>query len=395
MKKNKNNRNLFIIALIAIVNALGYGIIIPIIYSYSKKFGMSDFENGLLFAIFSICQFVSTPIIGRLSDKYGRRPLLIISIFGTAVSFLMMAFAGSPIILFLARALDGLTAGNIPVATAVISDTTEPKDRAKGFGIIGAAFGFGFIFGPAISALTVGYWDALPFLIASAISFVAVFATIVFLPETNKHMGEISKAKLFDFGKMARSLFDEKVGVTLAITLFYFLAFSLFIYGFQPFTVRTLGLSANQISMVFTMFGVVGLISQVFLVQRLPKLFGLKNTFSGSILVVALSFFLLFESDGLWMFITACVILALSNTMVNPLNQTILSQETDAKSQGSMLGLQSSYMSIGQIVGPIIGGVLASYSASMPFLGASLFALLCFGLSFLVLKKGVAKESVF
>ncbi|MBI5044767.1 MAG: MFS transporter [Candidatus Levybacteria bacterium] len=145
------DRNLFIIALIAVVNMLGYGIIIPILYAYSKKFGLSDFDNGLLFAIFSICQFFSTPIIGRLSDKYGRRPLLLTSIIGTAISFFMMAFAPNVLFLFFARALDGLTAGNIPVAFAVISDTTKPEERAKAFCLIGAAFSFGFIFGPAIS----------------------------------------------------------------------------------------------------------------------------------------------------------------------------------------------------------------------------------------------------
>src|SRR3954467_9402218 len=106
----KNNRNLLIIALIVMVNMLGYGIIIPILYAYSKKFGLSDFENGLLFAMFSICQFISTPIIGRLSDKYGRRPLLLVSIAGTALSFFMMAFAPNALFLYLARALDGLTA---------------------------------------------------------------------------------------------------------------------------------------------------------------------------------------------------------------------------------------------------------------------------------------------
>ncbi|MBI1862831.1 MFS transporter, partial [Candidatus Microgenomates bacterium] len=134
------NRNVVIIGLIAVVNALGYGIIIPIIYSYSRKFGLSDFQNGLLFAIFGICSFISTPIIGRMSDKYGRRPMLIASIAGTAVSFIITAFAPNVLVLFLARALDGLTAGNLPVAAAVISDTTEPHERAKGFGIIGAAF---------------------------------------------------------------------------------------------------------------------------------------------------------------------------------------------------------------------------------------------------------------
>src|SRR4051812_29218964 len=151
------NRNLFIIALIVMVNMLGYGIIIPILYAYSKKYGLSDFENGLLFSIFSICQFISTPIIGRLSDKYGRRPMLLVSILGTAISFFMMAFAPNALFLGLARALDGLTAGNIPVAFAVISDSTKPEERAKAFGLIGSAFNFGFVFGPAISALTVGF----------------------------------------------------------------------------------------------------------------------------------------------------------------------------------------------------------------------------------------------
>src|SRR3989338_7141742 len=185
------NRNLLIIALIAVVNALGYGIIIPVLYSYSLKYGLSDFKNGLLFSTFSICQFLSTPIIGRLSDKFGRKPLLLISIAGTAVSFFMMAFAPSAIFLFLSRALDGVTAGNIPVASAVISDTTAPKDRARGFGIIGAAFGFGFVFGPAISAVTLRFGESVPFLIAAAVSMVAVVVTWLVLTETNTHEHEV------------------------------------------------------------------------------------------------------------------------------------------------------------------------------------------------------------
>ncbi len=149
----KNNRNLGIIAIIALVNSIGYGVIIPVMLPYAEKFGLSVFQYGLLFALFSLCQFLATPIIGRLSDKYGRRPLLIISCAGTALSFFLAAFAPNAFVLFIARALDGITAGNIPVAQAVISDTTEPKDRAKGFGIIGASFGFGFIAGPLIAAL--------------------------------------------------------------------------------------------------------------------------------------------------------------------------------------------------------------------------------------------------
>src|SRR3989344_8135631 len=158
------NRNLLVVSIIAVVNALGYGITIPLIYSYSQRFGLTDFENGLLFSVFSLAQFIATPIIGRMSDKYGRKPLLLISLIGTAISFVMMAFANSAAMLFVARALDGITAGNIPVASAVISDTTETKDRARGFAIIGASFGFGFAFGPAISSFTVGFGNARPFL---------------------------------------------------------------------------------------------------------------------------------------------------------------------------------------------------------------------------------------
>src|SRR5258708_6468614 len=215
------NRNLAIIALIAIVNALGYGIIIPILYSYSKKFGLSDFQNGLLFSIFSLCQFISTPMIGRLSDKYGRKPLLVISLIGTALSFFIMAFAPNPTFLFLARALDGITAGNIPVASAVISDTTSISERAKGFGVIGASFGFGFVFGPAIAALTVGFSQSLPFIIAGLISTLAIVITGLFLPETNIHKGEVKESKLFDLFKLFQSLTDKKVGITLFTSLIY------------------------------------------------------------------------------------------------------------------------------------------------------------------------------
>lgn len=238
------NKNLFVIAIIVIVNALGYGIIIPVLYSYSLKYGLNDFQNGLLFSLFSICQFIATPLIGRLSDKYGRKPLLLISIGGTALSFFITAFAPSAIWLFIARALDGITAGNLPVASAVISDTTTSADRAKGFGIIGASFGFGFIFGPAISAFTLPWGKGAPFLVAGIVTLAAVLLTWLILPETNKHIGEVRGGKLFDFVGLFKTLWDPQVEKTLIITLLYACAFALFIYGFQPFAVKMLLLSA-------------------------------------------------------------------------------------------------------------------------------------------------------
>lgn len=391
----KQNRNLYVIALIAIVNALGYGIIIPVLYTYSQKYGLSDFQNGLLFATFSFCQFLSTPIIGRMSDKYGRKPLLVASIAGTAVSFFMMAFAPSAIFLFIARALDGITAGNIPVASAVITDTTDVKDRAKGFGIIGASFGFGFIFGPAISALTVGISESLPFIIAAIISLIAVIITAILLPETNTHMGEVKKGKLFDFPAMFGALTQKNVGPTLLITFLYFTAFSLMIYAYQPYATKGLHMSANNISLLFTLFGVVGLISQVLILPRVTKAFPIKQLFQYSLIFVSIAFASFFGARSVFLYAVCSILLALSNSFVQPLTQTILSEETDAKSQGAMQGLNASYMSIGQIIGPIIGGAIATIGLLYPFLAASAFVLVCYILSFKVLQKNVAKEHAF
>ena len=390
------NKNLLILGLIAFVNMLGYGIVIPIIYSYSKRFGLSDFQNGLLFASFSIAQFISTPIIGRLSDKYGRKPLLLFSIIGTALSFFTLAFAPNALILFLGRILDGLTAGDIPVAFAIISDTTKPQERTRSFGIIGAAFGFGFVFGPAISALTLNFGASMPFIVAGSIALVAVFLTAIFLHETNQHMGEVQKAPLFDFPKLWNTLFEPNVGITFLISLIFNLAFSLsVVYGFQPFTIKVLHITAQQNAELFAMVGFIGLLSQALIVSRVTKAFGIKRTFSTSIVLMALSFILMFLSRSLSLFITASILFALSNSIVQTLILTILSQEADQKSQGSIMGLNSSYQSIGTIFGPLLGGAIATVSIPATFLAGAVLMLFNYVLSLRILGSGAKKESAF
>lgn len=388
----KTNRNLLIIALIAFVNMLGYGIIIPILYAYSKKFGLTDFQNGLLFAIFSVCQFLSTPIIGRMSDKYGRKPMLLISIIGTAVSFFMTAFAPNAFFLFFARALDGLTAGNIPVAFAVISDSTKPQERAKAFGLIGSALNLGFVFGPAIAAFTIPYGQGLPFIIAGVITILAVILTAVYLPETNKHIGQDYKGKLFDFPLLWHTLFDRNLGMTFLISLVYFLAFACAIlYGFQPFTLHVLKISQSANALLFTMFGAVGLISQNFLVDRVSKRFGMKKAFTNAMIFTALSFVIMFFSHALPLFVVASIILAIANSVVQTLIPTILSQEADERSQGSVMGLNSSYQSIGMIFGPILGGIIATIAIPWTFITGAILVMVCYFLSFNVLRPNTAK----
>lgn len=383
----RNNKSLFVIALIAVVNALGYGIIIPILYAYSQQYGLNDFQNGMLFATFSACQFVSTPFIGRLSDVYGRKPLLIFSLVGTLLSFVMMAFAPSAIFLFLARALDGLSSGNIPVAAAVISDTTEPKDRAKGFGIIGASFGFGFIFGPAISALTVGFGLHWPFIIAAAITAIAVVLTWVMLPETNQHIGRAQEGKVFDLVKLGKMLAAPNVGKTLIISLVYSIAFSLFIFAFQPFSVKVLNLSAKEISVMYTIFGVIGLLSQAMLVPNISKWRDEKQTLTIGLLTASVAFFAMYLTNSLPIFIAVSVLLSFGNALVTPMIQALLSKEALPHEQGAIQGINASYMSIGFVIGPVLGGLLATYYLQLPFIAGSVLALICFAFSFGVVRR--------
>jgi predicted MFS family arabinose efflux permease len=288
-------------------------------------------------------------------------------------------------VLFLARALVGLTAGNLPVAAAVISDTTEPHERAKGFGIIGAAFNFGFIFGPAISGITYPIWPALPFLIAAVISVIAVIATWLFLPETNKHIGQVHEGKLFDFTRLWHALRDPAVGATFLLTFIFSLALFMFFLGFQPFMVKVLHLSVNQIAALFTIFGIVGLISQIF-IGKITKKFGVKRTLNVVFLLITLIFIAMYFTDAFVPFVILNVLLGLTNPTINPMLQTILSQETDPKMQGAMQGLNTSYMNLGQMLGPILGGAAATINLHMPFLAAAVFMFICFLLSFQVMK---------
>lgn len=374
----KKNKTFTIVAIISIVNALGYGIIIPLIYPFSQKFGLTDFQNGMLFSLFSICSFIATPIIGRLSDKYGRKPLLFISVCGTAISFLLQASAVHAWVLFLARALDGITAGNWSVISAVISDITEPKDRAKGYGIIGASFGFGFVFGPAIAAFTSNGNIRTPFYIAGIISAVAAIITLIFLEETNKTKGILKKEKLFDLHKLIKSLQDPDIGRVLSISLIYSLAWSLFTFAFQPFALHILKVNTKQIAETFTGIGIVGLIAQGYLMPRTAAKIGQKRAFQVALGITAICFLQLFFVKHFIYLMIVILVLAFANSYVSPLIQTFLSEKTDPAIQGEVQGLNSSYTSLGNIVGPIVGGFIAGHSIPATFLVPTVLSVLCF-----------------
>jgi predicted MFS family arabinose efflux permease len=209
-------------------------------------------------------------------------------------------------------------------------------------------------------------------------------------------MGEVANAKLFDFAKLWHTLFDPSVGPTFMVTLVYFLAFSCaVIYGFQPFLIKVLHITPTQNSILFTIFGVIGLITQTYLVDFFNKVWGVKKGFSRSILLVAFAFLLMAVSRSLPLFIISMTVLGIFNSISQTLIPAILSREADEKSQGSIMGLNTSYQSLGMIVGPILGGVVATISIPTVFIVGASLVVVCYFLSFKMLKPGVHKESAF
>lgn len=369
---------LALLAVVMLVNALSYGIIIPLLYPYAARFGIGPLELGLLFATFSIAQFFATPVIGRLSDSYGRKPLLLISLLGTSLSLMLFAVAWSAPVLFIARILDGITGGNITVAQAIIADTYPPKERSKGFGILGASFGFGFLFGPAIGGVLSAVHITAPFWFAAALAGVSSLIGYFILPETLavKNRVKASKEPLFDFPKLARAVKLPVVGPFLLLSFLASTGHMILVMGFQTFSVDILQLSATQIGFIFTGIGLVNLLMQGFGVHYLLKKGVPKNVlFLSSLVLVVLSLIWLGFIEGLVLFVIVSLLYSFSFAPQMIVITQFISEKTNDEDQGGMLGINQSYGSIGQIAGPAIAGAVAflAGASAVYFVAAGVF----------------------
>ena len=350
-----------VLVFVMLINALSYGTIIPLLYPYASRFGLNPAGLGFLFASFSLCQFLATPVIGRLSDKYGRRPLMILSLIGTTLSLSLFASATSLVMLFAARMLDGITGGNISVAQAVIADTHKPADRAKWFAFLGAAFGFGFLVGPAIGGILSQYGLTVPFWFAAGVSAIGSIMAIFLLPETRVKNSALveKKEKLIDIPKLIYALKAPSTGILLAITLIAAIGQNAFIISFQSTTVDVLKFTPTQVGLIFTAFGMANIIMQGFGVKYLLKKFSSRKLLRysllfGTIFVGLMGFaihpvpFLMLI--GLYMFIPPAA----------PFISGMISVATKEEDQGGILGLSQAYTSLGQIIGPILAGLVTN-----------------------------------
>ena len=382
------NRSFWIIALISFINSLSLTILIPTLYIYGRQFGLNDFQTSLLFSIYSLAQFFATPIIGKLSDRFGRKPLLVISLAGTVVASFMAGTATTAPILFLARFLDGITGGNNSVAQAVISDVTNPENRAKGFGILSAAFGAGFILGPAISLLAQHFSLGASFIAAGVIALVALVLTIFLLPETLKSRAEKAH-NIFDIGlgNLIRGLTIPRVGILLVINFLIGTTFTIFTYAFQPYFINVLKQDNKGLTLLFILFGVLGLLMQVWGVQILIRRFNLAFILFLALFFRGLSFVLMPVWPVVIYFVGVTILFSIFNSLVQPMITTLISLNAQPEEQGTAMGINASYLSISNAIGPVIAGMLIQQSDPSTY-GHPLY--LAGGLTFLVLLLAVS-----
>ncbi|MEB3311877.1 MAG: MFS transporter [Snowella sp.] len=353
------NRQFWIIALISFINSLSMTILIPVIYLYGRQFGLNDLQTSFLFSAYSVAQFFATPVIGKLADRFGRKPLLILSLLGTVVANSLAGTATTAFVLFFARFLDGITGGNASVAQAVIADVTSPEQRAKAFGINGAAFGLGFVLGPVISLLAQQISLGAAFLASGAIAFIALLLTIFFLPETLEQ--KATKAKnIFDLGlgNLIKGLKLPKIGILLIINFFLGTTFTIFTYAFQPYFIEVLNQNNQSLTLMFLSFGVLGVVMQTWGIGWLTRQFQLVQILFLGLLIRSLSFLLMPVWANVIYFTAISIVFSLFNALVQPMINALISLNTKPEDQGMALGLNASYLGVSNAFGPVIAGLL-------------------------------------
>lgn len=370
---------LFLMALTIFIDFTGFGLIIPLLPFWAEHLGANSFDVGLILTTYALAQFLFTPVLGALSDRYGRKRVIFFSLCIEVVSFALTALAGSLPLLLIARVIGGIGASNIGSAQAVVSDVTSPEKRAAGMGAIGAAIGMGFVVGPAIGGLLAPHGETTPFWVAMGMALANALLVLFLLPETRKRGdGEVASREglgiLFSgWGKATR---QKAILSLVLVNLLFTLAFTGMEAVFPLLTQKNFGWSALQNGYVFTYVGVIIVLMQGGLVRHLVKRFGERNLMLAGLALLCFGLVLLTWSANLALLLISVGILSIGDGAVTPTSSAVLSLVSPENEQGEILGFAQGIGGLGRTFGPLIAGALFSLGAGIPFLAGGLFALL-------------------
>jgi DHA1 family tetracycline resistance protein-like MFS transporter len=382
----KNSRMLTVFVIV-FVDLLGFSLILPLLPYYADAFGASPLLVGLLTASYAAAQLFGAPVLGRLSDRYGRRPILLVSISGTFLGFLLLGFApplgkslaslfpGSWLsvnvatlaILFLSRIVDGLTGGNISVAQAYITDITDEKSRAQGLGLIGAAFGLGFVIGPAVGGiLSTGGRYAVPALFAAGLSLLNWIAVLIWLPESltperRATLARLPTRAILSVSELLHALQRPRFGPLVHVRLWYGLAFATFTGVFALYTQYRLGLNSTQTGYILAYVGLVIVFVQGLAIGRLTKRFPENRLILVSTAVLAASFVGWALAPNVPVLLVVLVPLSFSNGVLNTVINSAITKSVYPEEVGGALGLAASIESLTRVIGPAGGGALVGW----------------------------------
>jgi len=376
-------KRLFTIFVVVFLNLLGLGLIIPLLPFYAEKFDASSTTVGLLVSTYAAAQFVGAPLLGRLSDRYGRRPILLISMFGTFVGYILLGVAGALWILFVSRLLDGLTGGNISVARAYITDVTKAEDRAKGLGLIGAAFGLGFIIGPAVGGfLSTGGHYSIPAFTAAGVSFLSLLGIYFWLPETltpdRRRELSTQRRSAFTLDTFRTALSQPRVGPLLKIGFVFSLVFVTFEGVFSLHAQKHLGLESNQTGYLLAYVGILVTLVQGGLIGHLTKRYTEDKLISWGVVLMGVALLGWAYAPSVWVAMLALAPLSLAAGILGTTIHSALTKTVYTDQVGSILGLATAMESFTRVIGPSIGGALMDWAGTWApgFLGALLMTIL-------------------
>ena len=363
------SRPLLVIFLTVFVNLVGFGIIIPLLPFYAQTFGASPLVVGLLFASFSLAQLIATPALGALSDRWGRRPVLIFSLLGTVVSFVMLALAHTLTLLFIARIVDGLSGGNITTARAYIADVTEPHERAKAYGFLGAAFGMGFIVGPGLAGLFATISYTAPIWAAAFFTLIATAMAWLWLPET-VHRGDGETVSPW---RALPEVFRRRQLRPLLIADFlYWCSFSVCNTTFALFAARRFEFDVVHTGYVLAAFGFLGVIVQAGMVAPIVRMIGVLRTFLLGLAIAAAGWGFVAASYSVPVFLLALIPAGIGVGLCNASLVTLVSHSASKDEQGKVQGAAGALESLGRTIGPIWGnGALQKFGEGSAYVSAA------------------------